>query len=58
MENDAGETSKGVRILICTNTYEKLKEIASRKGLTIEKAIMMATHHFMNTKMKEPETEH
>ena len=58
MENNIKEASKEVPILIRTSTYEKLKEIALRKGLTIEKAIMMVTRHFMNTKMKEPETEH
>jgi len=56
MENDVRQTSKGVKIQIRASTYEKLKNIAKREGLTIEEAVMLATCHFMNTKMKEYRT--
>ena len=52
------QASKGVEIRIQVSTYENLKKIAEKEGLTIEEAVMLATHQFMNTKMKELRTSH
>jgi len=58
MENNMRQASKGVEIRIRASTYENLKKIAEKEGLTIEEAVMLVTHQFTNTKMKELRTSH
>jgi len=53
MKNNVKQDSKGVEIRIQASTYENLKKIAEKEGLTIKEAMIPATRHFMNTKMKE-----
>ena len=53
MENNMRQASKGVEIRIRASTYENLKKIAEKEGLTIEEAVMLVTRCFVDTTMKD-----